>query len=130
MKNGFEFIKLLDKSLLVDYAKNLTECENKHPNKISKELDCIAVYFRDYQGGHYDFEQVIRFDNFSYRINHQPAHITNAIAWMRYVHQHLPENSQKTYAAQCKEYLRNRQQHNVLPDDCEFLNRYSKDIIR
>lgn len=120
MKNNIEFIKLLDKSLLVDYAKTLTECENKHP-KVAKELNCIALYFRDYQGGHYDFEQAIRFDDFSYRINYQPAHIANAIGWMKYVCEHLPKEIQPYYVIQCKNYLKERKENNILLDD-EYLS--------
>lgn len=123
MQNSIEFVKLLDKSLLADYAKKLTECENKHPKNIAQELDCIAVYFCDYQGGHYDFEQTIRFDDFSYKINHQPAPITNAIQWMDYVSRNLPESSQQDYAEKCKKYLQERQENDILPDDDEFLNK-------
>lgn len=122
MKNNIEFVKFLDNSSLVDYAKKLTECENKYPKKVAQELDCIAVYFCDYQGGHYDFEQVIRFDNFSYRTNHQPAHISNAIEWMQYMYEHLPKEIQPYYAIHCKHYLNERKGTNVLPDgDEQFL---------
>lgn len=123
MKNSIEFVKLLDKSLLGNYAKKLTECENKHPKNIVKELDCIAVYFCDYQGGHYDFEQAIRFDDFSYRINYQPVDISNAIQWMDYVSKNLPESLQQDYAEQCRKYLQERKENNILPDDDEFLNK-------
>ena len=113
MKKSIKFVKSLDKKLLVDFASRLTECENKKPT-IKEELDnCIALYFRDYQGGHYDFEQTIRFDDFSYRINYQPANISSAIVWMNYVSKNLPESLQQDYAEQCKKYL----QENALPDD-------------
>ena len=123
MKNSIEFVKLLDKSLLADYAKNLTECENKYPKNIAKELNCIAVYFCDYQGGHYDFEQTIRFDDFGYRINYQPVHIANEIHWMGYVSKNLPKGLRQDYVEQCKKYLQERKENDILPEDDVFLNK-------
>ncbi len=102
MAKNTRFIECISINAITDFANKLTGRKGNPP--INKELDYIAVYYRTYQGGHYDYEQSVRFNDFGYKIGNEQADIKEAVIWMKYVYKNLPIQYQKHYAKKCNDY--------------------------
>ena len=68
-----KFISQLSNEIINNFANRLTGRTDKP--KIEKELKHIAVYYTDYNGGHYEPITSVKFDDFSYILDNQKSNI-------------------------------------------------------
>ena len=91
-----KFISNLSEENIIEYANRLTGRTDKP--KIEKELKHIAVYYTDYNGGHYDSITSVKFDDCSYTLDNQKSNVKDSMLWVTYVYINLPKNVKNDYS--------------------------------
>ena len=126
-----KFISQLSNENIINFANRLTGRTDKP--KIEKELKYIAVYYTDYNGGHYEPITSVKFDDFSYILDNQKSNIKESMLWVYYVHVNLPKNVKNNYAElwnvysekdlkQC-EFIVAKKENYILPTDEDVLSK-------
>lgn len=116
-----KFISQLSEENIISFANRLTGRTDKP--QIANEPKHIAVYYTDYNGGHYDSTTSVKFDDCSYTLDNQKSNVKESIHWVTYVYINLPQNLKNDYAKLwnvCSEKDLNK---------CEFIVAKKEDYI-
>ncbi|MBO5395243.1 MAG: hypothetical protein J6A28_05050 [Clostridia bacterium] len=91
-----KFISQLSEETIISFANRLTGRTDKP--KVEKELKHIAVYYTDYNGGHYDSITSVKFDDCSYTLDNRKSNVKESMLWVDYVYINLPKSLKNDYA--------------------------------
>ena len=109
-----EYIEKLSNEQIICFANSITGRKNYVP-KIKKELNSIALYYIDYNGGHYDSVQRVIFTDFSVKIDHEELDIKACACWVHYVHKNLQEQYKNAYAKKWNNFSKDKL------EECDFI---------
>ena len=126
-----KFISQLSNENIINFANRLTGRTDKP--QIKKELKHIAVYYTDYNGGHYEPIISVKFDDCSYILDNQKSNIKESMLWVNYVYINLPKSVKNDYAElwnvcsekdlnQC-EFIVAKKDDYILPTDEDVLSK-------
>ena len=116
-----KFISQLSNENIIRFANRLTGRTDRP--KIEKELHRIALYYTDYNGGHYEPITSVKFDDCSYILDNRKSNIKESMLWASFVYTNLPNNLKNTYAK-----LWNTDSEKDL-EQCEFIVAKKEDYI-
>ncbi|MBE5741113.1 MAG: hypothetical protein E7351_01080 [Clostridiales bacterium] len=116
-----KFISQLSNENIIRFANRLTGRTDRP--KIEKELNRIALYYTDYNGGHYEPITSVKFDDCSYILDNRKSNIKESMLWVSFVYINLPNNLKNAYAK-----LWNTDSEKDL-EQCEFIVAKKEDYI-